>query len=88
MLVGPAWPRVRPESRFGPLLIGFGAVSILRPSSNPWLFGTGVRQNTVADSRSSSGQFGRVLHAADRPPQVVGVVDAAPATPDCARRGW
>jgi hypothetical protein len=44
VFVGLYWRRVRPESRFGPLLIVFGAVGavyILQSSSNPWLFGTG-----------------------------------------------
>jgi signal transduction histidine kinase len=45
VFVGLYWRRVRPQSRFGPLLITFGAVGavyILQSSSNPWLFGTGV----------------------------------------------
>jgi signal transduction histidine kinase len=45
VFVGLYWRRVRPESRFGPLLVAFGAVGavyILQSSSNPWLFGTGV----------------------------------------------
>jgi signal transduction histidine kinase len=45
VFVGLYWRRVRPESRFGPLLIAFGAVGavyILQSSSNPWLFGAGV----------------------------------------------
>ena len=45
VLVGLYWLRVRPQSRFGLLLIVFGficAVYILHSSSNPWLFGFGV----------------------------------------------
>ena len=45
VFVGLYWLRMRPESRFGPLLIGFGfvgAVYILQSSSAPALFGTGV----------------------------------------------
>jgi signal transduction histidine kinase len=45
VFVGLYWRRVRPESRFGSLLIAFGAVGavyIVQSSSNPWLFGTGV----------------------------------------------
>jgi signal transduction histidine kinase len=45
VFVGLYWRRVRPGSRFGPLLIAFGAVGavyIVQSSSNPWLFGTGV----------------------------------------------
>jgi len=45
VFVGLYWRRVRPESRFGPLLIAFGAVGavyIVQSSSNPWLFGTGL----------------------------------------------
>jgi signal transduction histidine kinase len=45
VFVGLYWRRVRPGSRFGPLLIVFGAVGavyILQSSSNPWLFGAGV----------------------------------------------
>jgi signal transduction histidine kinase len=48
--VGLYWLRVRPQSRFGPLLIGFGlvgAVYILQSSSNPWLFGFGVNWEAV-----------------------------------------
>ncbi len=45
VFVGLYWVRVRPQSRFGPLLIAFGficAVYILHSSTNPWLFGFGV----------------------------------------------
>ncbi len=45
VLVGLYWLRVRPQSRYGPLLIVFGficVVYILHSSSNPWLFGFGV----------------------------------------------
>jgi signal transduction histidine kinase len=45
VFVGLYWRRVRPGSRFGPLLIAFGAVGavyIVQSSSNPWLFGTGL----------------------------------------------
>jgi hypothetical protein len=43
--VGLYWLRQRPESRFGPLLIGFGlvgAVYTVQSSSNELLFGAGV----------------------------------------------
>ena len=46
VFVGLYWLRQRPESRFGPLLIGFGAVGavyILQSSSNPWLFGISLQ---------------------------------------------
>jgi signal transduction histidine kinase len=45
VLVGLYWLRRRPASRFGPLLIAFGAVGavyVLQSSSNPWLFGAGL----------------------------------------------
>ena len=45
VLVGLYWLRQRPESRYGPLLLAFGAVGavyILQSASNPWLFGAGV----------------------------------------------
>jgi signal transduction histidine kinase len=45
VFVGLYWRRVRPGSRFGPLLIAFGAVGavyIVQSSSNPWLFGMGL----------------------------------------------
>jgi signal transduction histidine kinase len=45
VFVGLYWRRVRPGSRFGPLLIAFGAVGavyIVQSSSNPSLFGSGV----------------------------------------------
>jgi signal transduction histidine kinase len=45
VLVGLYWLRVRPRSRFGPLLIAYGfvmAVYILQSSDDPLLFGIGV----------------------------------------------
>jgi signal transduction histidine kinase len=45
VLVGLYWLRVRPTSRFGWLLVGFGflcAGYITQSSTNPWLFGTGL----------------------------------------------
>ena len=45
VFVGLYWRRVRPGSRFGPLLIALGAVGavyIVQSSGNPWLFGTGL----------------------------------------------
>jgi signal transduction histidine kinase len=45
VFVGLYWRRVRPASRFGPLLIAYGAVGavyIAQSSSHPWLFGVGV----------------------------------------------
>jgi hypothetical protein len=50
VFVGLYWLRQRPESRFRPLLIGFGAVGavyILQSSSNPWLFGTALHWESV-----------------------------------------
>jgi hypothetical protein len=50
VFVGLYWLRQRPKSRFGPLLIGFGAVGavyILQSSSNPWLFGTALHWESV-----------------------------------------
>jgi signal transduction histidine kinase len=50
VFVGLYWMRQRPESRFGPLLIGFGAVGavyILQSSSNPWLFGFSLHWENV-----------------------------------------
>jgi signal transduction histidine kinase len=45
VLVGLYWYRRRPQSRFGPMLIGFGflgALYILQSASNPWLFSIGL----------------------------------------------
>jgi signal transduction histidine kinase len=45
VLVGLYWLRVRPASRFGWLLVGYGflcAGYISQSSSTPWLFGTGL----------------------------------------------
>ena len=50
VLVGLYWLRQRPESRFGPLLLVFGAVGavyILQSASNPWLFGAGLHWENV-----------------------------------------
>jgi signal transduction histidine kinase len=45
VFIGLYWRRVRPGSRFWPLLIACGAVGALytaQSSSDPWLFGTGL----------------------------------------------
>src|SRR4051812_821240 len=45
VLIGLYWLRVRPASRFGWLLIGYGflcAGYVTQSSSNEWLFGTGL----------------------------------------------
>ena len=50
VFVGLYWLRQRPESRFGPLLLVFGAVGavyILQSASNPWLFGAGLHWENV-----------------------------------------
>lgn len=50
VFIGLYWLRRRPESRFGYLLIGFGAVGavyILQSSSNPWLFGISLHWENV-----------------------------------------
>jgi signal transduction histidine kinase len=50
VFIGLYWRRVRPQSRFGPLLIGFGfvgAVYILQSLRDPWLFGLGLYWEAV-----------------------------------------
>ena len=50
VFVGLYWLRQRPESRYGPLLLVFGAVGavyILQSASNPWLFGAGLHWENV-----------------------------------------
>lgn len=50
VFVGLYWLRQRPESRFGPVLLTFGAVAavyILQSSSNPWLFGFSLQWENV-----------------------------------------
>src|SRR4051794_39242994 len=50
VLAGLYWYRRRPQSRFGPMLIGFGfigALYILQSSSNPWLFSIGLPTESV-----------------------------------------
>jgi signal transduction histidine kinase len=45
VFVGLYWLRRRPQSRFGPMLIGFGFVGglyVLQSSGNSWLFGIGL----------------------------------------------
>jgi signal transduction histidine kinase len=45
VFIGLYWLRRRPQSRFGPMLIGFGfvgAVYVLQSSANSWLFGIGL----------------------------------------------
>ena len=50
VFVGLYWLRQRPESRFGLLLLAFGAIGavyILQSASNPWLFGAGLHWENV-----------------------------------------
>jgi signal transduction histidine kinase len=50
VFVGLYWMRVRPRSRFGPLLIGVGFVNagyVAQSSDAPWLFGAGVMWEAV-----------------------------------------
>src|SRR5215203_4493819 len=77
ILVGLYWYRRRPQSRFGPMLIGFGfigALYILQSASNPWLFSVGLLTETAI------GLATRVLILAfptgrlDRPAKVILVI--------------
>jgi signal transduction histidine kinase len=77
VLTGLYWYRRRPQSRFGPMLIGFGflgALYILQSSSNSWLFSIGLLAETVI------GIATRVLILAfptgrlDRPAKVILVI--------------
>ena len=74
VLAGLYWHRRRPQSPFGPMLIGFGfigALYILQSASNSWLFSIGLLAETVI------GLATRVLILAfptgrlDRPAKVV-----------------
>src|SRR5215213_2602792 len=74
VLAGLYWYRRRPQSRFGPMLIGFGligALYILQSASNSWLFSLGLLAETAI------GLATRVLILAfptgrlDRPARVV-----------------
>ncbi len=50
VLAGLYWYRRRPQSRFGPMLIGFGfigALYILQSASNSWLFSFGLLAEAV-----------------------------------------
>src|SRR3954454_24993220 len=50
VLAGLYWSRRRPQSRFGPMLMGFafiGALYILQSASNSWLFSIGLLADTV-----------------------------------------
>src|SRR4051794_19566089 len=50
VLAGLYWYRRRPQSRFGPMLIGFGfigALYILQSASNSWLFSIGLLAEIV-----------------------------------------
>jgi signal transduction histidine kinase len=77
VLAGLYWCRRRPQSRFGPMLIGFGfigALYILQSASNSWLFSIGLLAETVI------GLATRVLILAfptgrlDRPATVILVI--------------
>src|SRR5690349_5004351 len=77
VLVGLYWTRRRPQSRFGPMLIGFGfigALYILQSASNSWLFSIGLLAETLL------GLATRVLILAfptgrlDRPATVVLII--------------
>src|SRR5215212_10260222 len=50
VLAGLYWYRRRPESRFGPMLIGFGFLGglyIFQSASNSWLFSVGLLAETA-----------------------------------------
>jgi signal transduction histidine kinase len=50
VLAGLYWYRRRPQSRFGPMLIGFGfigALYVLQSASNSWLFSFGLLAETA-----------------------------------------
>ena len=50
VVVGLYWYRRRPQSRFGPMLIGFGfvgALYVFQSASNSWLFSIGLLAETV-----------------------------------------
>jgi signal transduction histidine kinase len=50
VFIGLYWVRRRPESRFGPLLIGFGLLNVgyvPHSSSDPWLFSVGLLWENV-----------------------------------------
>jgi signal transduction histidine kinase len=50
VFVGLYWVHRRPQSRFGPMLIGFGFVGglyVLQSSGNSWLFGIGLVSENV-----------------------------------------
>ena len=50
VIAGLYWYRRRPQSRFGPMLIGFGfigALYVLQSASNSWLFSIGLLAETV-----------------------------------------
>ena len=77
VLAGLYWYRRRPESPFGPMLIGFGfigALYIFQSASNSWLFSFGLLAETVI------GLATRVLILAfptgrlDRPAKVILVI--------------
>jgi signal transduction histidine kinase len=77
VLAGLYWYRRRPQSRFGPMLIGFGfigALYVLQSASNSWLFSIGLLAETAI------GIATRVLILAfptgrlDRPAKVILVI--------------
>src|SRR5215207_7467923 len=77
VVAGLYWCRRRPQSRFGPMLLGFGfigALYILQSASNSWLFSIGLLAETVI------GLATRVLILAfptgrlDRPAKVILVI--------------
>jgi signal transduction histidine kinase len=77
VLAGLYWYRRRPQSRFGPMLIGFGfigALYVFQSASNSWLFSIGLLAETAI------GLATRVLILAfptgrlDRPAKVILVI--------------
>src|SRR5215207_9002679 len=77
VLAGLYWYRRRPQSRFGPMLIGFGCIGALyalQSASNSWLFSIGLLAETAI------GIATRVLILAfptgrlDRPAKVILVI--------------
>src|SRR5215204_7086566 len=77
VLAGLYWYRRRPQSRFGPMLIGFGfigALYVLQSASNSWLFSIGLLAETAVGIATRALILAFPTGRLDRPATVILVI--------------
>jgi len=77
VVAGLYWCRRRPQSRFGPMLIGFGfigALYVLQSASNSWLFSIGLLAETAVGIATRALILAFPTGRLDRPATVILVI--------------